>query len=158
MRSFLALLALCPAVTLSAASAQSLPAGTYFLGPTLEATGNCNWLTAPSIAGSLTYPGVGAKGTEIDLALTDSSYQSAVLRGFPAVPAGGLNGWTKTSPAIVDAISYNFVNQRTNMPNQSVSFALIKIGAHAAQGTLTVASATCTATVPLDIFRSGAVH
>jgi hypothetical protein len=44
------------------------------------------------------------------------------------------------------------------MPNQSVSFARIKIGEHAAQGTMTLASATCTTTVPLDVFRSGAVH
>ena len=94
-----------------AAFAQAaLPAGYYDIDGTVISISNtvCPLAAKQPVRGHLYYPGVGHDTTQLVLSSTviGKSVTVALMFAFPAVPAGGLNGWSGSNYASPNYIQY----------------------------------------------------
>ena len=148
-------------VTAGAASAATLAAGQYSsVGIVASNNGSPNCAavglnTNAAVTSFLKYPGAGKTGFTIYTVPFGGGLQ--LCTGFPAVPAGGINGFSATAKCAIDSIGGNVPAQPVNFTftntvtdaNSGVGTTQVSIPASDAVG------GGCNATIDTTIVRTG---
>jgi len=137
----------------STAHAQGFIKGTYNLTGAVSATNNnCGFQPGDEVTGYIVYPGAGKNGFALAVPLSTAPAQVTIANDFPAVPAGGLNGWN--AKATLTSFSNGAVAQGPF--GVLVTFnAFVAVANNAGQASITITGPACTETLEVTLLRTG---